>query len=325
MKQNNLVEIEGHSIERIAYQGQPVITLPMVDELHERPEGTARKGFNRNKDRFIETEDFFNVPWAAWSSLNVRETDGQKGGRHAPMTFLTQSGYLLIVKTFTDDRAWRVQRALINSYFTARDAGLHGPGKNRVSEGRAWKRELRLSMEEQRKFMKVVRSEADRIRKGRGALESLAGMPIIQAAVRDMLENDPKPRPADPAAGTNAKALIDCLDLLVTEYLSGPDIFRQEYGLRFDPVFDGAGNVESITFLASTRGLHLALMRLSRHFEIDCPFKSARHLGAKQNFPVDVFRAAGWDFKRNIKHIRGTGLHRFRKRLHRKGAAELTP
>ncbi|OSM07623.1 hypothetical protein MAIT1_05002 [Magnetofaba australis IT-1] len=32
---------------------------------------------------------------------------------------LTQSGYLMLVKSFTDDLAWRVQRELVNRYFHA--------------------------------------------------------------------------------------------------------------------------------------------------------------------------------------------------------------
>jgi hypothetical protein len=213
---------------------------------------------------------------------------------------------------------------LIKSYFIAKGAGLDGRAVSGISGERAWNRELRLSMEEQRKFIKVVRGEADRIRKGRGSIESLAGMPMIQAAVRDMLENDPKPRFDGPEAGGNAKALINWLDLLVTECLSDTATFNRGYGLRFEPSLNGSGELEAITFLASTRELYAALIRLSRNSEIDFPFKSVRHLGAKQNYPVDVFQAAGWGFKRNLKHIRGIGLHRFTKGISQGVSRELT-
>ncbi|RJP85891.1 MAG: ORF6N domain-containing protein [Desulfobacteraceae bacterium] len=318
MEQTNPIEIEGHSIERIDYRGQPVVTFRMVDELHERPEGTAGRAFRYNKDRLIEGEDFFNAPFDEWCKVLPRQISSISKN-HAPMIFLTQFGYLLLVKTLTDDLAWKVQRALTNSYFMAGGAGLDGR-----AVGRAWNRELRLSMEEQRKFIKAVRIEADRIRKGRGSIESLAGMPMIQAAVRDMLENDPKPRFDGPEAGGNAKALINWLDLLVTECLSDTATFNRGYGLRFEPSLNGSGELEAITFLASTRELYAALIRLSRNSEIDFPFKSVRHLGAKQNYPVDVFQAAGWGFKRNLKHIRGIGLHRFAKRISQGVSRELT-
>jgi hypothetical protein len=35
------------------------------------------------------------------------------------VAFLTESGYLLLVKTFQDDLAWKVQRQLVNGYFKA--------------------------------------------------------------------------------------------------------------------------------------------------------------------------------------------------------------
>ena len=113
-----LVNIEGKSIERIEYKGQPVITFRMIDELHERPEGTARKSFHRNKDQFIGGEDFFEIPYEEWSqTLSIHLTDDQKGGYRGSLTVMTESGYLMIVKPFSDDLAWRIQRALVRNYF----------------------------------------------------------------------------------------------------------------------------------------------------------------------------------------------------------------
>lgn len=34
--------------------------------------------------------------------------------------FLTESGYLMVVKSFTDDLAWTVQRQLVNAYFRSK-------------------------------------------------------------------------------------------------------------------------------------------------------------------------------------------------------------
>lgn len=40
-----------------SYAAQPcVIMLPMMDQVHGRPDGTARKRFNDHKDRLIEGE-----------------------------------------------------------------------------------------------------------------------------------------------------------------------------------------------------------------------------------------------------------------------------
>lgn len=37
------------------------------------------------------------------------------------MTLITESGYLMLVKSFTDDLAWRVQRELVKGYFRAKE------------------------------------------------------------------------------------------------------------------------------------------------------------------------------------------------------------
>ena len=36
------------------------------------------------------------------------------------ITLITESGYLMLVKSFTDDKAWEVQRSLVDNYFKVR-------------------------------------------------------------------------------------------------------------------------------------------------------------------------------------------------------------
>lgn len=43
-----------------------------------------------------------------------------KGGFHGDITLITETGYLMLVKSFTDDIAWTVQRELVESYFRRR-------------------------------------------------------------------------------------------------------------------------------------------------------------------------------------------------------------
>lgn len=116
----NLVEINNVAIGIKEYEGKRVITFKDIDRVHERPDGTARKAFNRNKKRFIEGEDYF-----------VHERDEAKllFGAIAPngLTTVTESGYLMISKVFDDDIAWDVQRRLVNSYFRAKEATSQDP------------------------------------------------------------------------------------------------------------------------------------------------------------------------------------------------------
>ncbi len=80
----DIIKIEGQEVNRIEYQGSPVITFKMVDELHERPEGTAKNSFARNKDKFEEGYHYYSVPFGEWSEIfggtfNVPPKGGHTG------------------------------------------------------------------------------------------------------------------------------------------------------------------------------------------------------------------------------------------------------
>lgn len=95
------------------YKGQRVVTFKDVDCVHERPAGTSRVTFNRNKKRFCEELDYFVCDaYEAKKTLCITAPNG--------VVLLTESGYLMLVKTFDDDLAWKVQRELVNNYFRFR-------------------------------------------------------------------------------------------------------------------------------------------------------------------------------------------------------------
>lgn len=108
------VMIRGHQLPVIEHQGQRVVTLAMVDEVHERPEGTARRNFSENRPRFIEAEDFFEV---TASEIRTQSLTEAFPPRTPKGILLTESGYLMLVKSLSDDLAWDVQRQLVRSYF----------------------------------------------------------------------------------------------------------------------------------------------------------------------------------------------------------------
>ena len=43
------------------WNGQRVVTFKDIDKVHQRPEGTAKKAFSRNRKRFIKGVDYFIV------------------------------------------------------------------------------------------------------------------------------------------------------------------------------------------------------------------------------------------------------------------------
>ena len=98
------------------FSGQRVVTFKEIDAVHGRPDGTARKRFNDNREHFIEGEDFFKICASEfrthWDGLPQKATED--------VTLITESGYLMLVKSFTDDLAWKVQRQLVKEYFRAK-------------------------------------------------------------------------------------------------------------------------------------------------------------------------------------------------------------
>ena len=100
------------------YNNRRVVTFKDIDTLHQRPKGTARKRFNDNKSRFIEGEDYFKV---CASEFRTRKIANISSKAQEDITLITESGYLMLVKSLTDDLAWKVQRELINTYFRAKD------------------------------------------------------------------------------------------------------------------------------------------------------------------------------------------------------------
>lgn len=96
------------------YQGQRVITFKDIDTVHQRPDGTARRNFNTNKRHFIEGEDYFvRNSYEAKNEFNLVAPNG--------LVLVTESGYLMLVKSFTDDLSWDVQRELVKSYFRVKE------------------------------------------------------------------------------------------------------------------------------------------------------------------------------------------------------------
>ena len=115
---NNLVEINNVAIGIKEFQNNRVVTFKDIDKVHNRPDGTARNAFNRNKKRFIENEDYYLVTRnnPMYVSCTLNENIPPKG-----ITLLTESGYLMVSKVFDDDLAWDIQRQLVNAYFKSKE------------------------------------------------------------------------------------------------------------------------------------------------------------------------------------------------------------
>ncbi len=120
---NNLVTIGNTQFAAKTLDGKPVLTFRDIDTIHHRPEGSAKRNFNTNRQRFIEGEDFFKI-----TPSEFRTAIGDMDARQQnDITLVTESGYLMIVKSFTDDWAWEVQRRLVKTYFRAKELAAEKP------------------------------------------------------------------------------------------------------------------------------------------------------------------------------------------------------
>jgi hypothetical protein len=115
------IAVSGTTLPYIEHDGIPVVTFTMIDTAHGRPSGTARKRFNDNKRHLVEGEDFYPIDSNRLSEIRTIYP-GLFPEAMKRVTFFTETGYLMIVKSFTDDLAWQVQRQLVKSYFRVKGA-----------------------------------------------------------------------------------------------------------------------------------------------------------------------------------------------------------
>ena len=110
------------------WNGQRVVTFKDIDEVHQRKVGTARNSFKNNKKHFIKSVDYYLITREDFNGRN------SSNGQNLPIenippkgiTVFTESGYLMIVKSFKDDLSWEVQRRLVNSYFQKQEQSTQG-------------------------------------------------------------------------------------------------------------------------------------------------------------------------------------------------------
>ena len=118
--ENKLVKINNVELGIKEYKKERVITAWDIGKVHNRDVGEINKIFNRNKDKFILNEDYFILKIKDFSERfkpiqdfipnNVKE-----------IVLFTESGYLMLVKTFTDDLSWEIQRQLVKGYFKLKE------------------------------------------------------------------------------------------------------------------------------------------------------------------------------------------------------------
>lgn len=101
---NQIVKINNTDLSVKEFKKLRVVTFKDIDMLHERVEGTAKRNFNENKKHLIENVDYFLVKPADVQKYEIRTSEINNRGTY----LITESGYLMLVKSLQDDLAWRV-------------------------------------------------------------------------------------------------------------------------------------------------------------------------------------------------------------------------
>lgn len=110
----NTITINKQDLDLKQYKGQRVITFKDIDRVHNRPDGTAGRNFRANRQHFIENEDYFSI---RLTNDEIRRQFGAGKNAGKTMIVITESGYLMLAKSLTDDLSWEVQRQLVKTYF----------------------------------------------------------------------------------------------------------------------------------------------------------------------------------------------------------------
>ena len=113
---NELVKIDGIELTVKEYQNQVIMTSWDIAKMHERDVKDVNQNFKRHQDKFILGIDYFVIPKEKISETQIVIQEFIPNNVKE-ISLFTETGYLMLVKTFTDDLSWSRQRILVNNYF----------------------------------------------------------------------------------------------------------------------------------------------------------------------------------------------------------------
>ena len=111
----NFLEINGTRIGRKEYKGEYVLSPWDISKIHKREVREVNQNFKNLRSKMIEGEDYHIVHKAKLSESKILIQDYIPNNVKEIMLF-TESGYLLLTKSFNDDFSWEIQRGLIKNY-----------------------------------------------------------------------------------------------------------------------------------------------------------------------------------------------------------------
>ena len=117
---NEIITINNVELGIKEYKKERVITAWDIAKVHGREVKRINEIFKNNIDKFILKEDyFFLTPNEFSGSFKTAQDFIPNNVKEIPL--FTESGYLMLVKTFTDDLSWEIQRQLVKGYFKLKE------------------------------------------------------------------------------------------------------------------------------------------------------------------------------------------------------------
>ena len=118
--ENKLVKINNVELGIKEYKKERVVTAWDIAKVHNREVREITQNFNYVKDKLLKDEDYFLVNKEKISESKILIQDFIPNNvKEIPL--FTESGYLMLVKTFTDDLSWEIQRQLVKGYFKIKE------------------------------------------------------------------------------------------------------------------------------------------------------------------------------------------------------------
>nr|ELR5171769.1 ORF6N domain-containing protein [Providencia rettgeri]ELR5196508.1 ORF6N domain-containing protein [Providencia rettgeri] len=112
---SELITIDANALPVIEWEGKRVITLAMIDELHNKAKNSSRVTLTNHRSKFKLGQD-------AYLLKGKKELNSLPKGTVDPKTnalwIITESGYLIFIKIMRDDLAWNVHKNVVATYFT---------------------------------------------------------------------------------------------------------------------------------------------------------------------------------------------------------------
>lgn len=116
---SELITIDANTLPVIEWEGKRVITLAMIDKLHNKAEGSSRVTLTNYRSKFKLGQDAYLLKGK--KELNALPK-GSVDKRASRLWLITESGYLIFIKIMRDDLAWDAHKKITTTYFTQNKA-----------------------------------------------------------------------------------------------------------------------------------------------------------------------------------------------------------